>query len=105
MHARLLILFIFLSWQLYAQTPRTDSIKKVLSSLDERSQVNALNKLGWEYYYYWVHSDSALKYKNALYAQPQNFEMAGKWNPTKYNIYKDNSSNKQFVTLSEFVKR
>jgi hypothetical protein len=67
MHSRLLILFIFLPWQLYAQTPRTDSIKKVLSSLDERSQVNALNKLGWEYYYYWVHSDSALKYTTLAY--------------------------------------
>jgi hypothetical protein len=42
---------------------------------------------------------------NIPYAQPLNFAKAGKWYPTKYNIYKDNSSNKHYVTLSEFVRR
>ncbi|MEO6583140.1 MAG: DUF5602 domain-containing protein [Ferruginibacter sp.] len=39
------------------------------------------------------------------YAQPQNFAKAGKWYPTKYNIYQDQQSSKHFVSLSEFVKR
>ncbi len=42
---------------------------------------------------------------NIPYAQPLNFAKAGKWYPTKYNIYKDNNANKHYVTLSEFVKR
>ena len=42
---------------------------------------------------------------NIPYAQPLNFEKAGKWYPTKYNIYKDNSANKHYVTLTDFVKR
>ncbi len=37
-------------------------------------------------------------------AQPQNFAKTGKWYPTKYNIYMD-ETHKHFVTLSEFVKR
>ena len=42
---------------------------------------------------------------NIPYAQPQNFAKTGKWYPTKYNIYKDNSSNNHYVTLTDFVKR
>jgi len=42
---------------------------------------------------------------NIPYAQPLNFAKAGKWYPTKYNIYKDNNTNKHYVTLSEFVRR
>lgn len=42
---------------------------------------------------------------NAAYAQPQNFEKTGKWYPTKYNIYKDQQTNKHYATLSDFVKR
>ena len=42
---------------------------------------------------------------NISYAQPQNFAKAGKWYPTKYNIYKDTQTLKHYVTLSEFVKR
>ncbi len=41
---------------------------------------------------------------NTTYAQPQNFAKTGKWYPTKYNIYMD-ETHKHFVTLSEFVKR
>ena len=40
---------------------------------------------------------------NKTYPQPLNFAKTGKWYPTKYNIY--TSSNKYYVTLSEFVKR
>ena len=42
---------------------------------------------------------------NISYAQPQNFAKAGKWYPTKYNIYMDTQTLKHYVTLSEFVKR
>jgi hypothetical protein len=42
---------------------------------------------------------------NISYAQPQNFAKAGKWYPTKYNIFMDNQTLKHYVTLSEFVKR
>jgi len=37
------------------------------------------------------------------YAQPLNFEKAGKWYPTKYNIYMHDQ--KHYVTLTDFVKR
>jgi hypothetical protein len=39
------------------------------------------------------------------YAQPEKFAKTGKWYPTKYNIYKDQQTNKHLVTLSDFVKR
>ncbi len=46
------------------------------------------------------------------YAQPLNFEKAGKWYPTKYNIYldqkaldMDDQTHKHYVTLTDFVKR
>jgi hypothetical protein len=42
---------------------------------------------------------------NTTYAQPLNFAKAGKWYPTKYNIYKDQQTLKHIVSLSEFVKR
>jgi hypothetical protein len=42
---------------------------------------------------------------NTSYAQPLNFEKAGKWYPTKYNIYMDGQTHKHYVTLSDFVKR
>lgn len=42
---------------------------------------------------------------NTPYAQPQNFAKAGKWYPTKYNIYKNVQTNKHYVSLSDFVKR
>jgi hypothetical protein len=42
---------------------------------------------------------------NMPYAQPEKFEKAGKWYPTKYNIYMDASTHKHYVTLSDFVKR
>jgi hypothetical protein len=42
---------------------------------------------------------------NTAYAQPQNFAKAGKWYPTKYNIYKNAQTNKHYVTLSDFVKK
>ncbi len=42
---------------------------------------------------------------NIPYAQPLNFAKAGKWYPTKYNIYMDGQTHKHYVTLTDFVKR
>ena len=39
------------------------------------------------------------------YDQPTQFEKAGKYYPTKYNIYMDAATHKHYVTLSAFVKR
>ena len=39
------------------------------------------------------------------YAQPQKFAKAGKWYPTKYNIYRDHQTHKHYVSLTDFVKR
>ncbi len=42
---------------------------------------------------------------NTFYAQPLYFEKAGKWYPTKYNIYMDDQTHKHYVTLTDFVDR
>jgi hypothetical protein len=39
------------------------------------------------------------------YAQPHLFAEANTWYPTKYNIYKDNGTQKHYITLSGFVLR
>ncbi|MEO6720387.1 MAG: hypothetical protein ABIN67_08470 [Ferruginibacter sp.] len=39
------------------------------------------------------------------YDQPTQFEKTGKYYPTKYNIYRDASNHKHYVTLSAFVLR
>ena len=39
------------------------------------------------------------------YDQPQKFEQTGKYYPTKYNAYMDASTNKHYITLSDFVQR
>jgi len=42
---------------------------------------------------------------SVAYAQPVQFEKTGKYYPTKYNMYKDASTNNHFVMLSDFVQR
>jgi hypothetical protein len=39
------------------------------------------------------------------YAQPKLFAETNTWYPTKYNIYKDNGTQKHYITLSGFVLR
>src|SRR5688500_15798082 len=67
MSVRLLTILSLLTAQVYAQTHRIDSIKTILPKLSGRAEVNSLNELSKEYYFYWVHSDSALKYSNLAY--------------------------------------
>ena len=59
---RLLIVFLLLTALVNAQTHRIDSIKAILPKLNGQPEVNSLNELSKEYNFYWVHSDSALKY-------------------------------------------
>jgi hypothetical protein len=42
---------------------------------------------------------------NVSYAQPTQFEHKNKYYPTIYNIYKDASTHKHYITLSGFVLR
>ncbi|MFC0773415.1 histidine kinase [Terrimonas alba] len=64
MHCRLFIFFVLLASTAQTQTHKIDSIRKNLSTLNDREAVNSLNALGWQFFYYWIHSDSALKYAN-----------------------------------------
>ena len=56
------IALICLTATLDAQTHRIDSIKKILSSQTGQKLVNSFNALGNEFSFYWVHSDSSIKY-------------------------------------------
>ncbi|HKO82726.1 MAG TPA: hypothetical protein VJU78_20110, partial [Chitinophagaceae bacterium] len=62
MRCRLFIFFALIANTAQTQTHKIDSIRKNLSTLNSREAVNSLNALGWQFFYYWVHSDSALKY-------------------------------------------
>ena len=62
MRTRFLIFFFLFAINASAQTHRIDSLKKMLPGLGDRTRVNCLNALGWEFNYWFVHSDSALKY-------------------------------------------
>ena len=62
MNSRAIILIIFITGDCFAQTPRIDSLKHALPGLSGKSKVDCLNELGGQFFYYWVHSDSALKY-------------------------------------------
>jgi tetratricopeptide (TPR) repeat protein len=64
MRCRLFIFFVLLANTAQTQTHKIDSIRKRLRMLNDREAVNSLNALGWEFFYYWIHSDSALKYAN-----------------------------------------
>ena len=64
MRYRLFIFWVLIANAIQAQTHKIDSIRKNLSTLNDREAVNSLNALGWQFYYYWIHSDSALKYAN-----------------------------------------
>jgi hypothetical protein len=44
------------------QTHKIDSIRNNLNTLEGREAVNSLNAIGWQFYYHWIHTDTALKY-------------------------------------------
>lgn len=60
------ILFFF-SVAAIGQTHRIDSLKNIFPSQNGREAVNSLIALGNEYFFYWVHSDSAFKYSDLAY--------------------------------------
>lgn len=62
MRYQLFILWILIAGGIHAQTHKIDSIRKTLSIINGKEAVNSLNALGWQFFYYWIHSDSALKY-------------------------------------------
>ena len=62
MRYRLFILWMLMAGAIHAQTHKIDSLRKNLSTLTGREAINSLNALGWQFYYYWIRSDSALKY-------------------------------------------
>ncbi len=62
MYMRLLIVLLVLTANVSAQTHRIDSIKASLPKLTGEAEVNSLNELSKEYNFYWIHSDSSLKY-------------------------------------------
>jgi uncharacterized glyoxalase superfamily protein PhnB len=59
---RLLLVLLVLTANASGQTYRIDSIKSILPLQSGQNEVNSLNQLSKEYAFYWVHSDSSLKY-------------------------------------------
>ena len=64
MRCRLFIFFVLLANTVQTQTHKIDSIRENLRMLNDREAVNSLTALGWQFFYYWIHSDSSLKYAN-----------------------------------------
>lgn len=62
-----LISLVFYGVTIDAQTQRIDSIRRLLPRQDKEAAVNSLNGLAREFYFYWVHSDSALKYADLAF--------------------------------------
>src|SRR5215204_426898 len=79
MRIPVLIILFFLAGEVCAQTHRIDSIKNLLPSLTGHAEVNSLNALSNEYYFYWIHSDSFFKYSNLAYQKASKIDYkAGK---------------------------
>jgi tetratricopeptide (TPR) repeat protein len=60
------ILF-FIVLKTSAQTHRIDSTRQALATLKGIAEVNALNALSNEFYFYWIHADSSLKYASLAF--------------------------------------
>jgi hypothetical protein len=67
MFMRLLTVLLVLTANANAQTHRIDSIKSILLHQQGQAEINSLNELGKEYNFYWIHSDSALKYEGLAF--------------------------------------
>ncbi|MEO7264093.1 MAG: histidine kinase [Ferruginibacter sp.] len=59
---RIFFFLLLLNLNAVAQTQRIDSIRRAILLLKGEPLVHAYNALGWQYYYNWIHADSALKY-------------------------------------------
>ena len=62
MCARFFFILFFINSTVAAQTYKLDSLKKRLPGLQDRKHVDCLNALGEEYFFRFIHTDSALKY-------------------------------------------
>ena len=71
MHTRLLVFFVLFTSNAFSQTHRIDSLKKLLPALSGKQLVNCLNSIGWEFLFYSIHSDSALKYTKLAYQKAE----------------------------------
>lgn len=69
MRCRLFIFWVLIANAIQAQTHKIDSIRKNLNIINDKEAVNSLNALGWQFYFYWIQSDSALKYANLAWQQ------------------------------------
>jgi tetratricopeptide (TPR) repeat protein len=69
MRSSLTILLLALTIRAWSQTARIDQLKQRLPALADRARVDCLNELGREFMFYYVHSDSALKYTRLAYQQ------------------------------------
>src|SRR6476620_4389917 len=67
MHSKLLPVLFLLTLQVSAQTERIDSLKKALTSLDNRGRVDCLNAIAKEYEFNFIRVDSSLKYAELAY--------------------------------------
>ena len=67
MRGRFFFILFFISSTVTAQTYRLDSLKKLLPGLHDRAQVDCLNALGEEYFFRFIHTDSALKYASLAF--------------------------------------
>ncbi len=56
------IIFSFLAFNAQGQTFNIDSLRKQVEITGGKIQVDCLNQLAWQFYYYRIHTDSALKY-------------------------------------------
>ena len=64
MHARLAAFFFLLFFKAVAQTHKIDSLKRSLASYTGAAEVDCFNQVAEQYLFYWIHSDSALKYSD-----------------------------------------
>ncbi len=62
MRYRLFVFLVLFANAAHSQTHKIDSIRAHFNTLNGREAVNSLNALGWQFYYNWIHADSALKY-------------------------------------------
>lgn len=69
MRTILTMLLLALTIQAWSQTARINQLRQGLPTSNDRARVDGLNALGREFTFYYVHSDSALKYAQLAYQQ------------------------------------
>ena len=74
---RITIVLLLVSSQVFGQTHRIDSLKRLLPSLTGRSEIDVLNALAHEFCFYWVHSDSSFKYSELAYKKASGINYTG----------------------------